>query len=308
MSILEEIGDTSTLASTHNNIGFFLERRGDPGTAIKHYSDALVIQEKLGDQGEVIIFLANLAHAYSALDQHADAVRALERKLALHVQTGDKRGAAATLYELATAAESFTPETDAYFVRAVDAFTALGEPMEVALVELDRARAWSRAGDHTKALAFGEHALGLRVQVGNESHLAAALDNLGQLYREAGDHAKAIALTERSLALVEKLGDREATLIVLCNLAEKYAAADLDVKAIECYRRALPLAEEAGDRDAQSTLLDELGAIHWSLADDAPARAFTRRALAMYEHDQKHEAVARLRARLEQIERKLSGN
>jgi multidrug resistance efflux pump len=80
------------------------------------------------------------------------------------------------------------------------------------------------------------------------------------------------------------------------------------VKAIECYRRALPLAEEAGDRDAQSTVLDELGAIHLSLADDAPARAFTRRALAMYEHDQKHEAVARLRARLEQIERKLSGN
>jgi tetratricopeptide (TPR) repeat protein len=126
MSILEETGDRSTLASTHNNIGIFLERCGDPRTAIKHYSDALVIQEKLSDQGEVIIFLANLAHAYSALDQHADAVRALERKLALHVQTGDKRGAAATLHELATAADSFTPETDAYFARAVDAFTALG--------------------------------------------------------------------------------------------------------------------------------------------------------------------------------------
>jgi len=38
------------------------------------------------------------------------------------------------------------------------------------------------------------------------------------------------------------------------------------------------------------------------------ALAFTRRALAMYEQDQKHEDVARLRARLEQLERKLSGN
>jgi hypothetical protein len=97
-------------------------------------------------------------------------------------------------------------------------------------------------------------------------------------------------------------------LIALCNLADEYTAADLEVKAIECYRRALPLAEDAGDSDSLSMVLDELGALHWSLADDAPALAFTRRALAMNEHDQKHEAVARLRARLEQLERKLAGN
>jgi tetratricopeptide (TPR) repeat protein len=308
LSILEQLGDTSTLASTHNNIGIFLERRGDPQAAIRHYKDAIGIQEKLGDLGELTIFFGNLAHVYRSLDQRADAVRALERRLALQEQSGEKRGVAATLHELGNVEDVITPETDVYYARAMAAFDALSEPVETALVEMDRARAWSRAGDHARALAFGEHALGLREKLGNDLYLAAALDNLGLLYSEAGEHAKSIALMERSLALAVKLGDSEGTLIVLCNLADEYAATDLEVKAIECLRRALPMAEKAGDRDTLSSVLDELGGIHWSLADDAPAIAFTRRALAMYEHDQKHEAVARLRRRLEKLERKCSEN
>jgi len=77
---------------------------------------------------------------------------------------------------------------------------------------------------------------------------------------------------------------------------------------IECYRRALPLAEAANDRETLSKVLDELGAIHSSLADDVLAAAFTRRALVLYEQQQKDADVERLRARLEQLERKLAGN
>lgn len=148
MSILEQIGDTSTLASTHNNIGIFLERRGDPQAAVRHYNSAIAIQEKLGDLGELTIFFGNLAHAYKSLEQRADAVRAFERKLALQEQSSDKRGAAATLHELGNVEDVITPETDVYFQRSMEAFDALDEPMEVALVEMDRAHAWSRAGDH----------------------------------------------------------------------------------------------------------------------------------------------------------------
>ncbi len=158
---------------------------------------------------------------------------------------------AGTLHKLAEvfADEGITPDADEYFARSMDLFSALGDRMEVALVEMDRAHAWSKAGDHAKALAFGEHALAIRVEHGNELYLGAALHNLGMLYGDAGDHAKAIDSLERALVLADKTDNDDGILTTLCSLADEYACVDLDLKAIECYLRVLALAEHADDRD-----------------------------------------------------------
>jgi tetratricopeptide (TPR) repeat protein len=278
LSILREHGNAITIASTYNNIGMSLEERGDHETAIQRYKDAIAIQEELGDVGELMIFLGNLAHACRALDRRADAIDALRRNLALAERVDATREGAIAMHALANelARDGVTPEADACYARSVEAFTALGDLSDLAWVEMARARAWSRAGDHVKALALGEHALSLRLELGDGVHIAAALDNLGLIHSEAGNHDKAIELMERSLALAEKVGDHEGIPIVLSNLASEYAELDLHVKAVECYGRALSLEEAADDREALAWVLDELGRLHYRLAEDGPAITYSR--------------------------------
>jgi tetratricopeptide (TPR) repeat protein len=188
----------------------------------------------------------------------------LRRRLALQERAFDKRGAAATLHLLGEAGDVITPEVDAYYARAMEAFEALADPAEVALVEMDRAGAWSFADDHERAIAMGEHALKLRLEISNDQATAAAMDNLGLLYDAAGDRSKAISLMERSLSLTEELDDKEGMLIVLCNLASQYSRSDREANAIECYRRALALAKAVNDLETRSMVLEELERISLS--------------------------------------------
>jgi tetratricopeptide (TPR) repeat protein len=154
-----------------------------------------------------------------------------------------------------------TPEIDAHYIRAIAIYDALGELTDAAFVERDRARAWSGAGEHEKAIAIGQHALHILMEAGNDKHTAAAMDDLGLLYSDAGDRTTAIAWLERSSSLAASVDDTEGLPIVLCNLASEYVLADREGDAIECYRRALAMYEEDQNEDDARrirTRLDEL--------------------------------------------------
>jgi len=232
-----------------------------------------------------------------------DSREQLRRVASHHEAVGDQRAAAATLHRLAVElsdAGLFDTCRDC-FDRARSMFANLDERDELALVEMDFARAWSRSGDHAAALAYGEHALALRRELGNDAHLAAALDNLGLLHAAAGDRRTAIELIELSLPLAERCGDDAGLRTALCNLASMCEGGKLFERALDYYERALPLVERAGARDEIAAVLDSLGWLYWACNHLESAITFTTRALAMYEEDGVTDKVAELQARLEKI-------
>jgi tetratricopeptide (TPR) repeat protein len=141
LSMQKVVGNAAGVASTLNNIGSAMERRGDVEGAIKHYADALAIQERIGELSEQIIVLGNLRVAYFKVGRRAESIQALHRVLGIQEKVGDRFGAAATLHKLAEtfASDGITPGADEHYARAMAAFEALGEPAEVAFVEMDRA-------------------------------------------------------------------------------------------------------------------------------------------------------------------------
>jgi tetratricopeptide (TPR) repeat protein len=305
LAIARELRDDPSIASTLNNLGAAMERGGDVEGAIRHYREALAIQDRIGEVKEQLAFLGNLRLAYLKLGRRDDSLHTVRRILAIQQRIDNQPGVAEALHKLADtlAHDGITPEADEHYATAIAIDTALGDTRWAAFTEIARAEAWSSSGDHVKALAFGEHALGLLRELGNGADLASALDNVGLMYSAAGDHATAIAMIEHSLALVEQF-DPDALPIVLGNLAEAYLETDQDVQAIACHVRIVELAEANGDRDTLVASLDALGLLHTRLADDGPAIAYTRRALALYESRRESSDVERLRARLARLQRK----
>jgi tetratricopeptide (TPR) repeat protein len=303
LAIARELRDDPIIASTLNNLGAAMERDGDVEGAIRYYGEALAIQDRIGEVTEQLAFLGNLRLAYLKLDRRDDSLDAMRRILAIQKRIDNQPGVAEALHKLADTLshDGITPEADGHYATAIAIDTALGDTTWAAFTEIARAQAWSASGDHVKALAFGEHALGLLRQLGNEGDLATGLDNVGLLYSAAGDHAKAIAMLEHSLALVEQF-DPNALPIVLGNLAEEYFETDQDVKSIACHVRIVELAEASGDHDALAASLDALGLLHKRLADDGPAIAYTRRALDLYESGGEASDVERLRERLVRLQ------
>ena len=207
MAILGGLAAPDTLASVLNNFGLLLDARGEHEAAIEHFTKAIAIQDRIGDRGESIIILWNLSRALLDVGRRDEAVAALHRRSLLLEQVGDLPGLARSCREIARLLEDDVAEADGYFERAMAGFDALDRRRELALVEIERARAWSRAGDH----------------------------------------ARAIAGLERAVAVVEEAGIEDVLPVALCNLADEYGRAGLGERATETYRRALAAAEISED-------------------------------------------------------------
>ena len=256
LTLHEKVGHEAGVASTLNNVGLLLARRGRPRDAIDYLERAVAIQERIGDKGELARMTGNLASAYSSLDRHADACVLLEQTLRLHTEIKDEIAIAETLRELADALNAMgIGDAQKYYLRAMEAFEAVGDKASAACTELDLAFALTNP---SKAVTQAEHAVAVHTALGNnDKDLGAALDGLGLLYCEAGEYQKGIAVMERSLEITERSGDTKGLATLLRNLGAVCEQAKLHGKAIRYYEQALPLVEPI-EREVVASAIDLL--------------------------------------------------
>jgi ATP/maltotriose-dependent transcriptional regulator MalT len=103
-------------------------------------------------------------------------------------------------------------------------------------------------GDNEEARVFMTEALALARETDNQTTIASASHNLGNLARDRGDRAEARSLYEQVLALVTKAGDINRMGVSLNNLAN-LAFEDGDYRrARALHRRALELRRQVGNK------------------------------------------------------------
>ena len=76
MKIQEEIGDKSGVATSLNNIGLVLDRKGDLDGALRKYQESLKIEEEIGDKPGVAASLNNIGLVF---DRKGDLDGALRK-------------------------------------------------------------------------------------------------------------------------------------------------------------------------------------------------------------------------------------
>ncbi|MFY0671932.1 MAG: tetratricopeptide repeat protein [Bacteroidia bacterium] len=120
--------------------------------------------------------------------------------------------------------------------------------------------------DDVKALENYRRSLAIKEELGDQSGVAAGLNNIGIVYFKQGDNFKALEYYERSLAIREELGELAGVAQSLDNIGIIYNMQDDLVKALEYYRRALAIREslrdEEGDPKGMAINLDNIGIIY----------------------------------------------
>ncbi len=171
------------------------------------------------------------------------------------------------------------------------------------IIELDR------AGKFSEAMTLAQKTLADAEKARGPIHrdVAAALNNLGQVYGSLGQDSEAEPLYKRALAIFEKTGGLDSVDVAptLNNLAALYQRQDRLADAEPLFRRALAIREKALGASHPNTgqSLNNLATLYEKLGRHGDSEPLFRRALAIYEKDggPENPAVATLLNNLGQV-------
>jgi tetratricopeptide (TPR) repeat protein len=136
--------------------------------------------------------------------------------------------------------------------------------------------AWNK---WNQALSSWEEALDAAEKARDEEGQAAALGNLGLVYKDKGEWDKAIKFYNRDLEIGKKIGDEHGMAQTFNNLGIVYRKKGEWDKAIEFYNKALKGLEKIGDELGMSQTYHNLGNVYQLKEDWAKAIEFYNKSL-----------------------------
>lgn len=167
------------------------------------------------------------------------------------------------------------------------------------------------AGKYSEALQLAQAMVASLEKTSNNRDLAAALNNLAQIYADQGHDDRAKPIYKRAIALIEKATGLDSVEIapVLNNLAALDQRQGRFADAEPLFKRALAIREKALSREHPDVgqSLNNLGTLHVKQEHFADAEPLFQRALAIYQKvgGPEHPAVATLLNNLGQVDRDL---
>ena len=137
------------------------------------------------------------------------------------------------------------------------------------------------AGECDRAREYGEKALTLCLELGEEGWAADALSGLGYLATLQGDYGRSLALQRESLSIRQRLGDKRGMNQCLINLGYVSSRAGDYEGAAGYFRQGLAVAREIEDPTLISGILVQQSHLHRLRGDLKGAREICEEALAL---------------------------
>ena len=190
--------------------------------------------------------VARLWRSYAHLLSAKAKVDAAERALALAESLGDARGAGWNLISLSFGALQMgrLEDADAGCARALQKFQQVDDRVGIGSVLQQRASIADMRGDTSAARDLIAQAIAAFKLLGNDTGIALALGNLGEIEFKEGRPAEAVRLASESLELHRNGKDRHNTTLACTNLGiYRIALGDIE-GAREAARQGLSLARE----------------------------------------------------------------
>ncbi len=175
-----------------------------------------------------------------------------------------------------------------------------------------RINALTSAGKYSEALPLAQGMVASLEKSDNGRDLAAALNNLGQVYAGQGHDDLAEPLYKRSIALLEKALGLDNALVAaeLTNLAALYQRQSRYAEAEPLFKRALTVREKSLSREHPDVgqALNNLATLYVKQEHFADAEPLFQRALAIYQKaaGPEHPAVATVLNNIGQVDRDLN--
>lgn len=300
----EDISNEYYAAGAIGRIGKANFNLGNYDAALKSFSEAKFIFEKLERKNELAEIYIQIAETKRSQGQFQDALQKIITAYNIYQETGDKKGQARVLnnsgliyYRLKNYNKAISEYEESMRLRK-----EMNDENGVAACLNNLANVYADLKNNEKSVDYLKQALEIRKKSGNKSQIAKALNNLGAAYFDMQDYEKAMDYFLQSLELRKEIGDRRGMVSSLANLGSvnmNQARAD---KAIEYFERALQLARETGARDLESELYESFAEAYEQKGNHEKAlefyRLFARNKDSLFNSDMAR-SIAEMQARFD---------
>lgn len=157
----------------------------------------------------------------------------------------------------------------------------IGNRSEEAATLNQMAQAADLVGQRERALNFYEQALAIVRETNDRSYEPTILNNMGELHRHLEQPKQALNYFQQSLPLLRELNDRDREASTLNNAAIAFLAINQPEQALKLSEQALPILRELGNRNAEALVLQTIGHIYSSQGEREQALNFSEQALAI---------------------------
>jgi tetratricopeptide (TPR) repeat protein len=183
------VGDEREQAAALTNLGWSSQRMGEYRKALEYYALSRPMHAKLGDKAAESQVLSNIGVAHYSLKEFDLAAAADEQAVALCEASGDPKGLAGALHDLALAyGQAGKPERTAELAkRGADIYSSLGLRAESsdciilcghAMVDMER---------YDEAIQYFEQALVVQRELQSFRRLSQVLGYLADVHEKLGN-------------------------------------------------------------------------------------------------------------------------
>ncbi|MDN3643053.1 adenylate/guanylate cyclase domain-containing protein [Lutimonas halocynthiae] len=182
---------------------------------------------------------------------YPQAVNYYERSLKIREEIGDKKGIAASLYNIGNIylRQSNFPQALEYNQRSLIIEEEIGNKAGIAHSLGNIGYIYSLQGNYTKALDYLLRSLKTREEIGDKIEITNSLGNIGFNYKEQGNYPKALDYYQRGLKIQEEIGYKKGNANSLNNIGEIFYEQGNYLKALDYFLRGLKIQEEIGDKN-----------------------------------------------------------
>ncbi|MFQ5925321.1 MAG: tetratricopeptide repeat protein [Dehalococcoidia bacterium] len=138
-------------------------------------------------------------------------------------------------------------------------------------------------GELDKALEIFEQVLKTERKIGRRWGEANALGSIGLVYQTKGELDKALDYYQQSLKINREIGRKEGEASVMGNIGIVYSIKGELDKALDYHQQSLKINREIGRKEGEAYQLNNIGGIYWAKGEPDRALEYAQQALKIFE-------------------------
>jgi tetratricopeptide (TPR) repeat protein len=225
-------------------------RSGRPDVALDDLNRALVVAIQRGNDEAKAAALRMLGLDYRTLNKLQDALRSYTEALEIEQKMGRMVGIADTLNGLAQVQDSLGQSDAALksYLHSLDLRRRLGDQSGIGALLIDLGVFYALRSRYDEALTQFKEALQVERELHNTAYEGLALNNIGTVHLTRGDYEQAQTYFQQALTVRERINVPSDTADTLHNLAETSTKIGAYETALARYVKAIELRRQVGDK------------------------------------------------------------
>lgn len=228
------------------SLGIISSRLGDKKTAIKLYTKALEIAERLGDRNGYSKILLDMGTLYRNEGKYNLTMECYEKSLKLAEITQNRVQKATLIYDMGEYCyylEEYLVALD-YFKKSKQLSEEIGDEIGITFCNDAMGDILFKQDRFDEAEELYNRNLKLQIKLKDKEGMGHTYGNLANIQKEKGDFTDALKLYHKQLKYVSGVGDKDDMGRALYNMATVYYDTGNTQKALETLDKALKLFEE----------------------------------------------------------------